>query len=127
MLTKILAQTKLEIESTKVVLSPFILSKGLPCVVYPFHWCFLLFQPYQPCNTSPGASENLEEEPPSGGDGCHLLPWLVPGLPVRLHSRLSLRRHLPPPLHDRPRLPEAQERKEQGRLSLHRFMRRQKY
>ena len=60
----------------------------------------------------PGSSENPEEEPPSGGDGGHLLFWLLYGLPVWLHSRLSIWRHLPIHLHGRPRLPEAQERQE---------------
>jgi len=59
--------------------------------------------------THSGSSENLEEEPPRCGDGGHLLRWLLSGLPVRLHPRLSFRSHLSLPLHDRPRLPEAEE------------------
>ena len=61
---------------------------------------------------SPGSSENPEEEPPSCGDGGHLLLCLLYGLPVWLHPRLSFRGHLPFPLHDRTRLAEAQERQE---------------
>ena len=90
--------------------SPFLFSKGSNK-----SWLFIHGQ-------FPGSSENSEEEPPSSGDGGHLLFWLLCGLPVWLHPRLSIRRHLPLHLHDCPRLAEAQERQEQG-LACHHFWR----